>query len=156
MGIPILAPGPKLLTKWHMQYGLVSERTWEMVFNTRVPHGSIIGRHPDADEPFDPNDDDNAEAIEYWLRFSDFYTFPHIITFESWEELAEKLATVDLREVSHKMLEAAAAMESRVAASWQRVFDRVIPAAERPSLTGLSYDERMNAIYGRHEWEDYI
>lgn len=156
MGVPIIAPGPKMLTDWHMRYGMVSERTWDMVLQGIVPKGSIIGKHPDADEAFDPNDDTNPAAVEYWLRFADFYTFPHIITFESWDELAEKLTTIDLNEVSRLMLKESVDLEARLVAQWRDVFSQVIPARDRPSLEGKSYNERMDAIYGAGEWEDYF
>jgi hypothetical protein len=93
MGIPILAPTARLLAEWHMQYRMVSELTWSLVFGSASRKG-VIPRHPsvlEADEPFDPNDEDNEAAVRHWLGFADFYTFPHIILFDSWEDLASIL-----------------------------------------------------------------
>jgi hypothetical protein len=36
---------------------------------------------------------------------ADFYTFPHVILFDSWEDLVTKLQTTDLRAVSAAMQE---------------------------------------------------
>jgi hypothetical protein len=36
---------------------------------------------------------------------ADFYTFPHVILFDSWEDLVVKLQTIDLRAVSAAMHE---------------------------------------------------
>jgi hypothetical protein len=93
MGIPILAPSARLLTEWHMQYRMVSELTWSLVFGTASRKG-VIPRHPsvpEAEEPFDPNDEDSEAAVRHWLGFADFYVYPHIVLFDSWADLAEKL-----------------------------------------------------------------
>ena len=94
MGIPILAPTARLLAEWHMQYRMVSELTWSLVFRDLGSRKGVLPRHPsvpEADEPFDPNDEDNEVAVRHWLGFADFYTFPHIILFDSWEDLASIL-----------------------------------------------------------------
>jgi len=51
----------------------------------------------------DPNNDLDEDAIRYWLRFADFYQWPHIIHFGSIEDLVDRMLTVDLTEISRRM-----------------------------------------------------
>ena len=41
--------------------------------------------------------------IEYWLQFSDFYQWPHIILFDSWEDLVNKVQHTNFAEISQRM-----------------------------------------------------
>ena len=54
-GIPILAPSLSLLVKWHLEYRMVKERTWDTVAALSPQHASVVPRHPDANEtePYD-------------------------------------------------------------------------------------------------------
>jgi len=51
----------------------------------------------------DPNNDLDEDAVRYWLLFADFYQWPHIIHFESIEDLVHKMQAVDLAEISRRM-----------------------------------------------------
>jgi hypothetical protein len=46
--------------------------------------------HPSVTVPHDPNNDVDEDAIKYWLQFSDFYVWPHIQTYDSWEDLVRE------------------------------------------------------------------
>jgi hypothetical protein len=155
MGIPILAPSLTLLTAWHMEYLLVSERTWDTALAGSPKTASAIPRHAGADELYDPNDEFDEAAVRYWLGFSDFYVFPHVLLFDSWEHLVALLQGTDLEGVSKQMLAASAEQETAVAAQWERIFTSLPRAAERRSALFGSFDERMNAIYGEGAWEEY-
>jgi hypothetical protein len=159
MGIPILAPSLALLTRWHMESLLVSERTWDTVLYNLPTDKSALPRHPDADEPFDPNDETSEEAVRWWLQWSDYYVFPHIILFDSWEDCAKKLAAVDLGAVSRAMKEFSRAQEAELSEAWGSILSGIPQRAERlqadARLSALSYDERMNAIYGAGRWAEY-
>lgn len=64
------------------------ERTWKGAYGKKS-NGSDIPPHPSVTVPHDPNDDtaSDAEAIRYWIQFSDFYLWPYIQTYDSWEDL---------------------------------------------------------------------
>jgi hypothetical protein len=64
----------------------MAERTWEGAYG-RMSTKSPIPRHPRVTVPHDPNNDNDEEAIKYWLQLSDFYVWPHIQTYDSWEDL---------------------------------------------------------------------
>jgi hypothetical protein len=159
MGIPIIAPSARLLAQWQMEYSLVSELTWSLAFRTGGTRKGVLPRHPSvaaADEPFDPNDEDSVDAVRHWLQHADFYTFPHVILFDSWEELATKLASVDFPAVSTRMLQHVEVLKRELSEVWGGMLQRVAStrASVRPRLEG-SYNERMDAIYGSGQWADY-
>lgn len=62
------------------------ERTWDGTYGHPGSRSAILA-HPGANVPFDPNDEMHEEAIKHWIKFADFYVWPHIQTFDSWEEL---------------------------------------------------------------------
>ena len=134
IGIPIFVPSLSLLVKWELQRHVMSERVYWR-------HTPSPLRHPNTP---DPNSLQDRKAVEYWLKLSDPYVYPHIQVhkpsqasrqqhahaqtpsfppqhslltpslsptplthtsqyFDSADDLAAKLATTDLKEVSSKM-----------------------------------------------------
>jgi len=89
MGIPILVPGPRFLWELHDRYDLVTERTWHRVRTGQRPKGSVLPGWNTTDP--DPNDDRNGTAFQHWVQYADFYQLPHIIRFNSWDDLREIL-----------------------------------------------------------------
>ena len=158
MGVPIIAPSLALLTKWHMDNLFVSERTWDTVLYGKPSTSSVLPRHPDADEPFDPNDEKNPAAVEWWLQWADYYTFPHIITFDSWEDLASKVAAADLGAISAAMLQHGKVLEEQLVGTWADVLRGIPKHEERAAdalLAGLPFGQRMDRIYGAGNWAAY-
>ncbi|CAF3647613.1 unnamed protein product [Rotaria sordida] len=100
MNIPLLVPSLDLLTKWHYEYSVVNEKTWDQILNgIRSKISRIKGILTNV---LDPNNDLNCISIRYWLNFSDFYQWPHIIYYESIDDLIEKLISTDFRMISKK------------------------------------------------------
>jgi hypothetical protein len=100
MNIPLFFPSLNLLTEWQYQHHVMNERTWDMV-NGHTPSGSHIpGVLPGVP---DPNNERDKDAIQYWLRYADFYQWPHIIYYDSYEDLIQKMSNTNLKEVSEKM-----------------------------------------------------
>jgi hypothetical protein len=69
MGVPIIAPSQRLMARWHIEYGLVAERTWDMTFRHRRGLRSVLPQHPHSDIPFDPNDDTDEAAVAWWIQW---------------------------------------------------------------------------------------
>jgi len=143
MGIPIFVPSLQLLTRWQMRYLMVGEKGWKFF------QKSLVSRHPNATSgnahyragvPYwDPNDDDSYGAIAHWLNYADYYNFPHIILFDSWEELADKLESTDFRAVSEAMHEYSKYLEAYVISQWKKIFKRVRTSGNS-RLTEEPYD----------------
>lgn len=124
MGIPLFVPSLNFLVKLHMDYGLVSERTWSRIRTGVAPKGSPIPKHPDYDGP-DPNDDTSPNALRYWLNFSDFYVLPHIQYFNSFAELAYVAEHFDAVGVSAKMMKENERRHTSTVRQWKRILKRV-------------------------------
>ena len=100
MGIPLFAPSLGFLTHLHLQYFFVQEKSHQKPLRqSSIPvHSAYNGS---ARAPIflksatlfslDPNNDFDARSVRYWLSLSDFVTFPHIVHFESIENLVEVL-----------------------------------------------------------------
>ena len=95
----------------------------------------------------DPNNDVDENAIRYWLSLCDYYEFPHVILFESVEQLVELLHHLNaeaveipnystLRFISRKMMVFNRKRLKRLLRYWRaRLLEiaRVTPIFPRPS-----------------------
>ena len=68
---------------------ILQERTWTGVLYGRFEQESPLPCHPSSAGryPYDPNNEVDEAAILFWISFADFYTLPHIQTFETFDEL---------------------------------------------------------------------
>jgi len=123
MNIPLIFPSLDLLTQWHYEYGVVSEKTWDQTLRGVLPSGSTINGVL-KDVP-DPNNDRNRTAIRYWLNFSDFYQWPHIIYYESTDDLIRKLDTTDFQMVSQKMKEYNTQFRQSLLTKWKEILNNI-------------------------------
>ncbi|CAF0805270.1 unnamed protein product [Rotaria sp. Silwood1] len=123
MNIPLLFPSLDLLTKWHYEYGVVNEKTWDQILDGVRPKRSrikgILTNVPD------PNSDLDRTAIRYWLNFSDYYQWPHIIYYESVEDLIEKLTSTDFRMISKKMKEYNKQVGTTLLEKWKHILNTI-------------------------------
>jgi len=69
----------------------------------------------------DPNNDLDEDAVRYWLQFADFYQWPHIIHFESIEDLVDKMLSVDLAELSRRMAYHNEQVRQRIKNVWSSI-----------------------------------
>jgi len=123
MNIPLFFPSLDLLTEWHYKYHIVAERTWDGVGNNRKNASKIRGvLGPDVP---DPNNEFDRDAIRYWLKFADFYQWPHITYYNSTEDLAVKLTTTNLVEVSEKMKIYNENFKKKLHEQWRQILERI-------------------------------
>jgi len=119
MNIPLVFPSLDLLTHWHDEYGSVSEKTWDQTLYAIRPSSSHInGVIPDVP---DPNNDRNRTSIRYWLNFSDFYQWPHIIYFDSTDDLLQKLSSTNFEMVSKKMKAYSQQLSANLLEKWKEI-----------------------------------
>eukprot|EP01048_Picozoa_sp_COSAG05_P005020 COSAG05_NODE_288_length_12074_cov_119.196827_7_plen_550_part_00 len=153
MCIPLYAPSPRLLAEWQIKLHVMKEITWEGVQHLDSwPGSSMIPQYGHA-YAHDPNNQQDAEAISYWVKFADFYQWPHIQTFDNWEELLVKLATDDLQATSTNMEQENARMVVELQETWQRIFHKmfegVSPAANAED-GGRKFEETWDAGMKKH------
>jgi hypothetical protein len=123
MNIPLVFPSLDLLTKWHYEYGLVSEKTWVQTLTGAIPSRSSINGVL-TNVP-DPNNDLDRISIRYWLNFSDFYQWPHIIYYESTDDLVKKLYTTDFAMISKKMKKYNKQFAENLIQKWKQILDNI-------------------------------
>jgi len=151
MSIPLFVPSPSLLAEWQIKYRVLSELTWDMVFS-KPKSKSNIGQYEKGKVQYDPNDMFSQEGIEYWVRFGDFYQWPHITTFDSFEELMTLIETVDLQTISSKMKEENERMKVELLETWEKIFHKMFEDVKPAKTQGgrpfpNSWEDGMRETY---------
>ncbi len=118
MNIPMFLPSLTLLAQWHLQYQVVRQRTWNLYRSHLGNQSTIPGLRPDLP---DPNNDLDEESVRFWLQFADYYQWPHITYYESVEDLVDKLLTVNLKDISAKMIQYNAKTRVAIKQAWSQV-----------------------------------
>ena len=157
MGIPMWAPAPELLAQWQLKYRVMSERTWDLVRKKRPTRGSPLPRAPGASHRHDPNDEFDIKAIAFWIKYADFYEWPHISTFTSFDDLVQQLTSsdLDLRGISQRVIAYNEEMVRDLKGEWRSIFAKMFhglkPAASEPREQKRNYDEALLAKYGARQ-----
>ena len=124
LGVPIFVPSLELLTTWHVDYGVVNDktlpRTKRFIKNKHIIPTSI----PGASKHFYPNDDLDANNIRFWLRFADFYQWPHILQYESFDHLVYQMQSTNLRHVSNEMQEHSSTLVYDLQVKWTEILSK--------------------------------
>ena len=121
MNIPLFFPTIDLLAKWHIEYQAVRQRTWSG-FNKRKSIRSAI---PGIMTWPDPNDDLDEDHVRFWLKFADFYQWPHIVYYESVEDLVYKLSHTNLRNISRHMATYNEQVRQDIKDKWSNILMRI-------------------------------
>ena len=69
--------------------------------------------------------DEDPEAEMYWMQYADFYDWPYIQHFDSYQHLKQLLLTIDFHEISNKIKKEVALKELKVTRTWCDVVKRV-------------------------------
>lgn len=122
--IPIFCPSKKLMKELYSKYSnyVLSELTWNQTFQN--PPGSII----ECDRSNDPNDYLNLNIMNRWIDYSDFYNqewMPHIIYFDTFEELKSKLHSVNLKDVSNNMRNFNILRKDKIYYEWNKIINNL-------------------------------
>ena len=166
MGIPIFLPTARLLTRWHMDYRVLRERSWPMTRN-RPQRSSMIP--PFAKQyrcgadctrttrqllpelfQHDPNNEFSEAAVGAWVQLSDFYTWPHVILFDSPEELVELLLPrkgllPSLQTVSQRMVQFLGDVDEGTKLAWSYILEGIAQDKRHRRYTkAQSYPETLN------------
>ena len=145
MGIPMFVPSLKFLVDLKFAGDKIIMKDFHAT--CYVPHQHPLGeppQHPLSHFPYSP-EDRSREAEEYWLQFSDFYDWPHITTFNSWEELIVKLDEANFGEIHEAMVKASEARNARVVTLVQDILSQVDPS-ER--VVPQDYKTALKELWG--------
>jgi hypothetical protein len=133
MAVPLFLPSPALLAQWHLQHGVLSERSWNLVFG-HPSNSSVLPQHAHYASSAhalsgDPNNEQDLAAVQEWIALADFYQLPHVLYFTSFKDLLEQLSdphlSKRLQETSERMLRHNEVRGREVTARWEDVVGRV-------------------------------
>lgn len=156
IGVPLFVPSQKLLLRWDEEYDVLSERIYGHVSADDVRADDDVGAgglEGDKDLETARLPDPNVKAnLKYWIHLCDFYVFPHVQYFDSWEDLVDKLRTVDMQSVSKAMLEYSEEQRFEIVEKWKQVVRRIVPTSRRggTSVVPTDYDGAMQKLYDLH------
>jgi hypothetical protein len=122
--MPIFCPSKSFMKELHKKYQnyVLPELTWNKTFG--LPSGSII----DCERSNDPNDYNNFDIMNNWIDFSDFYNqdwMPHIVYFDSFDDLNSKMENTDLEEVSTNMCEFNKIRKIKIYDMWKKILNEI-------------------------------
>ena len=123
MNIPMFFPSIDLAVKWHLEYQFIRQRTWDG-YREKKSTGSTI-KGVDKNMP-DPNNDIDESAIRYWLQFADFYQWPHLVYYDSIEDLVDKLSSVNLTALSARMNDYNTLVKKYVRKQWSDILVKTL------------------------------
>ena len=130
--IPMFVPSLSLLVRWTQDHGIM----WERIYGQpqRESHASM------ASEAYDPNSNDNRSLHE-WLGYSDYYHFPHVTKFDSWEHLLQLLEKADLNQISSAMKDYNAQTRLDLEATWKSILERAAAHSRGALVPSYNFDE---------------
>lgn len=152
LGIPLFAPSIKFYMGYFVPYQQKDQKA------SRRPGGAGIGwdrtstSHPycrsdpmleqkmrpknnsKSIHPYSPNVDmwEDVEAENYWLQFADFYDWPHIQYFDSYEHLKQLLLHTNFTSVHELMTQEHEIRRETVVREWCSIIKRISNHKKHP------------------------
>ena len=127
--VPIFVPTPKFL----LRLGLMVD--WRM--RDKFYCGEAIEvppKHAKSSHPFTPEFSLNdTEAQLYWVQFADFYTWPYIQQFSSWDDLIEQLSLADFRVLHDNLARSNSLRKKDLVTEWRKVINMIPPGRQVPT-----------------------
>ena len=133
--IPMFFPSVDLMIEMKRLHGnkILGEATWNETWDLK-PHqyptewkeGSVIKNGSN-----DPNHYQDLDKFKKWLPLADFYDtewMPHIQYFNTWQELKNKLETInntDLMNISNDMKSANIIRKQKVYEKWKKIINEI-------------------------------
>ena len=153
MGIPLFAPSLYLLVSWQADHLVMDEISWNCIHGA-CGNSSSIQPHPSSPHSalYDPNNLTDVASMRYWLQFSDFYQWPAVVHFESWDDLFFKLTTTNLVKVHEEMMKYNAAMFKYILSEWNDVLDRAFGADSPRHSKSIEITTWRDAV--KHRYSD--
>jgi replicative DNA helicase len=74
------------------------------------------------------------DAVLEWVSLADFYTFPHITTFDSFEELIGQLTSINLFAISEGMHTQNELDKVTIVSAWQQILRTVDAGKQQRQL----------------------
>ena len=122
--IPLFCPSIDFMLELFQNHknSVLSELTWNQTFNLK--QGSSIP----CELENDPNMFENLDVMKKWIQKSDFYNkdwMPHIVYFDSFEDLSYKLSTTNLVEISNSMKSFNVYRKNKINELWKKKLEKI-------------------------------
>jgi hypothetical protein len=124
LNIPMFVPSNELLIK----HGQMTDRTLFPIYCTESQFSAFETEPKCGDFGFSPNNN-SAKAQDYWLEYCYFNNRENIVTWNSPEDLSEKLSGCDLQSIREKMFEENGRIRVAVKRNWRQFFLQNNPAS---------------------------
>lgn len=134
MGIPIFAPSVELLTKWQVEKLILDELSWACIHGHCSGPSTIQPHNQTPHHGTDPNNLTDHASMLHWLQFADFYNWPAVQYYHSWEDLFQKLASSNLDQIHSDMMVFNTENLESVRIQWLDVLQRALHFDGSPSL----------------------
>jgi hypothetical protein len=147
MNLPVFVPSPQFYAEIDREYKISFERLW---FGGIPESNTTEIKHR-------PNDTESFEANKYWNSFADHYSYPHVVLFDSWSDLVQKLSSANFRRISDSMRLFNAKRKNHIANKWLSfMYDvhvaqrdqRFVPSEHWKSLAATTFDAQMRHTFG--------
>lgn len=149
---PMLAPSKQLLQLWDLDHSFLFERI--------CGHPYVVPEARERSIPHNERPDSNStdvEALDHWISLFDIYSWPHVLLFDSWEELAALMLSTDFRCIHESMVEHNAVEEQRIIRLWREVIhgmEMPKPATAVIAQPQLGINAQMQRQYdGKQVWK---
>jgi hypothetical protein len=148
INMPIFVPSPEFLIKLN----ILGERRLQSHCCRKMPDPITFDRQLENNlsttHPFSPNSDEHS-ALKYWLQFADYYVWPFVTVFDSFDDLLEKLKAADLPRISRKMKAHNLVRETDLLNNWCRLTKAIVKSPKTP----VSYEKAL-AYYNVKSFEN--
>jgi hypothetical protein len=102
----------------------------------------MMDQHPQSSHPFSPEVPFTLESFRYWIKFADFYMWPHITRFSSWSDLNVKLLNANFNAISDNMHRENVQRKVELTRQWHSICDNIPEGSTIP----LEYDINLKSL----------
>jgi hypothetical protein len=149
MNLPMLFPTIDLA----MRLGLDERVYWRHIPEPPTRGGRGGGGGGGEQRRGDPNDESDPDNVADWLSLADFYRWPHVLYFDTAEELADLLLDTDFLAVSKAMQRENALVEVEVRDKWRSALNDAFTASfEGGDPQAVVLEEDFDAALGGERW----
>lgn len=156
MGIPLFAPSLELLIRWQLDYLVMRELSWNCATGRCKAH-SAIAHDSTSPHACDPNNILSGECLREWLQYADFYQWPGIVLFDSWDDLFTKIDESDLDSMHNIMMSYKEEQMNRTLSMWRRILETISSASGRTEIvSGGTWKDVMLHYYPNLDEHTYL
>eukprot|EP01080_Neovahlkampfia_damariscottae_P007290 gene7290-11609_t len=143
MNLPMLFPSKKFMVDLDFKQNMAPEITWYRTFSMKRSAGSVIPKDKCSKIKYDPNQETSRESMDYWWQYADFYQFPHITYFDSFEEIPAILEKMNFKQISDNMKAHNVKTLAALKKKWIDQFNNSLKGQKGKKDVPKNYDEAM-------------